>query len=63
MSKYQVYGRIGHTLTKFDCDDAREVKQKLHFIKVDQDKYGRRWEYIKVMSGKSDVTKLFKEYL
>lgn len=58
-----VSGTIGKTVITYNCDTITEVKEKLHFIKLDREKYGRKWKSVRVIAIKEDIINLLKEYL
>lgn len=56
---FKVQGTLGKTVITYECDTITEVRSKLRFIKMDKEKYGRKWTKVKVIAVNADVTRLF----
>jgi hypothetical protein len=56
---YIVQGKLNGSIIKYQCDTATEVRSRLKFIRIDKEKYKKKWTNVRVIAKNQDVTKLF----
>jgi hypothetical protein len=56
---YIIQGKLNGSIIKYECDTATEVRSKLKFIRIDKEKYKKKWTNVQVIAKDQDVTKLF----
>jgi hypothetical protein len=56
---YIVQGKLNGSIIKYQCDTATEVRRSLKFIRIDKEKYKKKWTNVQVIAKNQDVTKLF----